>query len=137
MSSPQKYRAWDDLNKKWLLGYELPELGGFSMMGEVMLFGEYQGMLNSFQLKDWDYIKIMQFTGIVDKNKKDVYEDDIVKYQHSIDSKEYIGQVVYNREFASFWLKTGNDSGFALLGQQKIIEVIGNLYETPELLKKN
>ena len=28
-----KFRAYDKVNKKWLLGYEYPNLGGFSLVG--------------------------------------------------------------------------------------------------------
>ena len=72
----------------------------------------------------WQAQQEKQFTGRTDINGKKVYGGDTIKYQHSIQSKEYIGQVIYNPEFASYWLKTGEDSGFALLGQQQIIEVI-------------
>ncbi len=34
MSRQIKFRAWDNKDKKWLLGYEYPNLGGFSMFGE-------------------------------------------------------------------------------------------------------
>lgn len=76
-----------------------------------------------------------QLTGLKDKNGTPIYESDFVKYQHSKDSKEYIGEVTWRDDFASFWLKTSDDSGFALLGQQKIIEVLENIFTNPELIK--
>lgn len=36
-----RYRAWDSVNKEWLFGYNSPNLGGFSMFGEVVLMGEW------------------------------------------------------------------------------------------------
>ena len=49
-----KFRAWDNKTKEWLLGYELPNLGGFSMFGEAMLFGEWSAIVNRFVLREED-----------------------------------------------------------------------------------
>ncbi len=71
-----KFRAWDDLNKKWLLGYDHKNLGGFSMIGEIMLFGEYTNMLSGFKIEDLEHVKLMQFTGLKFK-EKEIYEGDV------------------------------------------------------------
>lgn len=127
MNREIKFRAWDDLNKKWLLGYELPNLGGFSMMGETMAFGEYSQMLNSFSLEDWDNIKIMQFTGLKDKNGKDIYEGDVIK------NERQWGVIVYKAP--AFEVTVSADQS-SLYTKEWIeaCEVIGNIYENPELL---
>ncbi len=75
-----------------------------------------------------------QYLG-VDKNGKDYYEGDIIKYQHSPQSGEYIGPIVYKESSAAFWIVTQDHAGFALLGQQKIVEVIGDIFRNPELLR--
>lgn len=79
---------------------------------------------------DSDHIKaVVQFTGVVDKNLIEVYEGDIIKYSHSKDSKEYTGEVFWKEDSACYFIRTSPDSGFALLGHQKIVEKIGSIFD--------
>jgi hypothetical protein len=79
---------------------------------------------------DQEHIKsVVQYTGIIDKNKVEVYEGHVIKYQHSKDSKEYIGEVFWKDDCACFFIRTSPDSGFALLGNQKIVEIVGDIYK--------
>ena len=74
---------------------------------------------------------VMQFTGLVDKNGKEIYEGDIC----FADSKEYARnkQVVWNERLACF--EFDYPLGKSLL-QKDSIEIIGNVYENPELLNQ-
>ena len=73
-----------------------------------------------------------RFTGLKDKNDKELYEGDIVKYHN----KNY--SVVYEEATLSFILKEGNDEGWCLGGKGwKEVEVIGNIYENSDLLKSD
>lgn len=129
-----KFRAWDDKDKKWLLGYELQNLGGFSMFGEVMAFGEWTRLLSSYNLDDWKYIKIMQFTGLLDKNGKEIYEGDICKTYTIGEPSELLDTVVFDD--GSFVFQCDYKLSIELRGfKQDYIEIIGNIYENPELLK--
>lgn len=71
---------------------------------------------------------IMQFTGLLDRHGKDIYEGDILKENLSFGghkSVEYIGN--------GFWCK--NENGDRSMPTEEYREVIGNIYENPELVK--
>lgn len=79
---------------------------------------------------DWDW---MQYTGLKDKNGIDIYEGDVVKCGSDVDDPT-IETISWDQTDGSEHL-----SGFILSGSfgwyPDEIEVIGNIYENPELLK--
>jgi uncharacterized phage protein (TIGR01671 family) len=82
-------------------------------------------------------IKLMQFTGLLDKKGKEIYEGDIVKgllfHQHT--TIPTMGEIVFCEKYAAFALK--NLGGETLLHNhdRDKFEIIGNIYENSELLK--
>lgn len=64
-----------------------------------------------------DEFIFLEYTGLKDKNKKEIYEGDIVQFQH-IDDYGYMTNI-FSME------------------SDIVIEIIGNIYENPELLKEN
>lgn len=110
-------------------------------------------MTTDFGLKDFDDnyfipdgvmlsdedMDVMQFTGLLDKKEKEIYEGDILKWRDSEHLLEVrwgsVGWVYYSTLFKSFGHPIGDTcSEFNTKGYLSSSEIIGNVYENPELL---
>lgn len=84
-----------------------------------------------------DISTIGQFTGLHDKNGKEIYEGDIVRY--SLDGgRKDIGYIGFHARSASFRvIAEHTDFGIGNRGglYEPNLEVIGNIHDNPELLK--
>ncbi len=79
--------------------------------------------------------EFMQFTGLLDRNGKEIYEGDICSLSSRIDIRVV---VCWNAETAAFAARKIIDDGEIsdhLFGAE-MGEVIGNIYENPELIKE-
>lgn len=124
-----KFRAWDRLTDKMF------PVGIIDCSIQVVYIEESNGLDSC---RNSDEVELMQFTGFKDKNGKEVFEGDIIK-----DSEDFIAQVVYDKEYAGFGLNyqpfdltDGLSVTFEELKNeyQNTFEIIGNIYENPELL---
>ena len=84
------------------------------------------------------YYKIMQYTGLKDKNGKEIYEADILSYYQPYAKRTDIHTVKWDEGLACFALFEGEDRWLKECDWLKIkdIEIVGNIYENPELIKK-
>jgi uncharacterized phage protein (TIGR01671 family) len=116
-----KFRAYKSTQKM----YQVQSVNFHSQTGEAYSvsidFSPY-----TVRISD---IELMQFTGLMDKNGKEIYEGDVVRVNAGEPSLEFISQVIF--EQASFRIAAVYDQGFP---HKEDIEVIGNIYEHPELV---
>ncbi len=110
-----RFRAWDKIRKKMI------DVHGIQFVLEKVLWQEYEPEKTNWY-SDIENMELMQFTGLKDKNGKEIYEEDIVKWIGGS-----IEPIVWENFCAGFNLDESGARG---------VEVIGNIYENPELLKK-
>lgn len=89
----------------------------------------------------------MQYTGLKDKNSKEIYEGDIVLQTHPHpDDKDDVALVKYGEHISADPHHYGGwtigfyagdpEAAFSLLEKENRFEVIGNIYENPELIQQ-
>lgn len=136
-----KFRAWH-LRKKFMVS---PDNGNcsFEWLGDR----SWQVVDHEAFIHDGDEFILMQFTGRLDKNGKEIYEGDIVRVTGETKDQFGINEVIYEPDFCRFsilqWNKNAGiaDADCFLRGfdpePTNVIEVLGNIYENPELIKKS
>jgi uncharacterized phage protein (TIGR01671 family) len=102
---------------------------------------------------DPDNTLLQQFTGLLDKNGEEIYEGDILRYNYQLNEPgrkdtDFFGEVIYDSRAIRCSELDAYHVGFILRGYDETfeeywytdmpdmedVEVIGNIYENPELL---
>ena len=89
---------------------------------------------------DSKQFELLQYTGLKDKNGKEIYEGDIIKYKFPYDRRlKHISPVKFLETEASFGIKDryGNETQLYRITANNYFEVIGNIYENKNLLEEN
>ena len=77
---------------------------------------------------------IGQFTGMVDKNGKKIFEGDIVEFSHPAYKRPSKWEVYWDENEVGFALRDGDNFNW-LAYTSEFYEVLGNIYDKPELLR--
>ena len=116
-----KFRAWDFNSKSWYVPTE------YEVSEGARLFFAVDKEIIKFNRGD---MELMQFTGLLDKNGKEIYEGDYLKQEGL-----YV-EVKWGVFEAGFIFEDGSGSLMTVTsGNSNMWEVIGSIYENPELLE--
>lgn len=132
-----KFRAWDKQENKWITDH----IGLNIEDGKILIYdrragGEHDQVYHYpdapfFAKGCFDGIVLMQYTGLKDKNDKESYHKDIILY----DGDLWIMEWNYNS--ACFELMSFDGNEVTGMDYSMQFEVIGNIYENPEFLRKD
>ena len=120
-------------NGEWVEGFyvNVPEHYKHEMSGESYIVSINNGLFMEVVLET-----VGQYTGLKDKNGNKIFEGDIfVSYEYGDKKYDLIG--VIERRGASFILTHYKPNGERIVLESDIVqgEVIGNIYDNPELLE--
>ncbi len=118
-----RFRAFDKRPERREMIYGIQDSSG--MRGPS--FGEYLAYPDTYE--------VMQFTGLVDKNGKDIWEGDILKYDtgHKFENERYAALLLSEIFWDTYRWRISYSTGYY---DWTKIEVLGNVFENPELLNK-
>lgn len=124
-----KFRVWDNHKKKMSLVCQIHYADdGFAETVTIIAApkAKYHEILINGENGE-----LMQFTGLKDKNGKEIYEGDLVAWKH-LDSEPY--EVYYNSEECHFFAKHQDPEETESYLDSEKMEIIGNIFEHKHLL---
>ena len=120
-----RYRAWDKEFK------EMVQVNALVLDEQVIKATYKNGNIVKEDMKNYE---LMQSTGLFDKNGKEIFEGDIVRFFDSLYT------VFYDIEEGSYRLKPHDDRWvvdyMSNFSSEESFEIIGNIYENKEILEK-
>lgn len=142
MNREMKFRVWDNITKRmWYPKFALFESGCvYSKKEDYELLDD---AMNGSSTLDEDDI-VMQYTGLKDKNGKEIYENDILKDCYGRIMKVIFSKVKAKYQFQllrvegeNFWANNFmfSDMEDWFWEEDIFVEIIGNIYDNPELLE--
>ena len=131
-----KFRAWDKNDKRIFIDPQMidfynKKIGYMQYQTEYMPDTSYSIPVG---FEEFEYSELMEWTGLYDKNGEDIYEGDILF--------ESFGEKYYKVVFENGSFRAEFDGDFEEYSFELIdvvaqgYEVVGNIYENPELIKE-
>ena len=124
-----KFRVWDSTRKimhrvRDIRDMHLREFNNWSL--------RLEDEKNNDVLTSGTFLKLMQFTGLKDKNGKEIFEGDIVFAKPDFKGEVIFETIEINHTCSTAFLIKYKDGTIGGIG--KDVEIIGNIYENPKLL---
>lgn len=117
-----KFRAW--LKEKKIMG----EVLGIDILHKEIFFSNED--VDCYEHTDFKDIELMQYTGLKDMMEKEIYEGDIL---FEILGEEYFKVIFENGSYRA----ENEEYSLDLSEYARFCEIVGNVYENPELLGEN
>lgn len=130
MNRDLKFRVWDIKRKKFFTVANI----AFFKTGKLITTDTQFGPFLAYELSD-TRCELNQYTGVNDKNGREVYEGDVVNIiesslYHSRSEVTFTGSVQFDKCNAAFMVYSKDGKMYSLTGQEVSCEIIGNVYET-------
>jgi uncharacterized phage protein (TIGR01671 family) len=131
MNNRFKFRIWDKRNKSFFINEETK-----NVYFDIWQWTIYMSTCLIYAIEDCIF---QQYTGLTDSNDNPIYEGDILKIHYDVGG-DVIGQVLYEADEGGYifqWKRKGRNQDYNNLNCDLAFEsvIIGNIFETPQLLK--
>lgn len=129
-----KFRAWHKKDKKM---YDI-----WALYSKVNYIDLEVNDFYAYKRERLDEVEIMQATGLFDKNGVEIFEGDILKYKFMYDKRvKTFGFVVKRIDKATFGLEDIRGLTTEQIELYRVVannhfQIIGNIYESPELVQQ-
>jgi len=159
MNREIKFRVWNKQTKAWakndcsfhcFSNWQIDPFTGQLTDFVGAIDGDRETRYNAnpapdYYLRDGEIVNepryvLIQFTGLKDKNGKEIYEGDIIHYKfdgasYPKEAQDELLTCEYNASFGGYTFDCKEDS-YYWAEIQGYVEIVGNVFENPELLEK-
>ena len=130
-----RYRVWLKIGKRMVFSDDILDIDyeNKEIVTQQVYFENGLPDDRDVYCYDLDEIELMQSTGLKDRNSVEIFEGDIVKMAKDVYSEPTYYEVV--RHYGGAYRLESKQHGCELWLRHTDCEVVGNIYENPELLE--